>query len=557
MNQLARNLRWLIGIRLVVITSVVVPYFLLQISERTAEPRLDFLYLLAGVTYLASLLYIALLRLLRGQLMAQAYFQFVGDLLLITGLVWYFGGVSSPFSMLYLIVISVAASILRRRAGIVVASVAYGLYAALLLALFSHWLPLAEPGRVVEEPTIWRLTYNLAIHLFGFYAVALLTDYLAQNVSQAEKELEENRENLADLQIVHRDVIQSITSGLITTDRRGMVTSANRAAEEILGRSGDQLVGRPVESTGLFTSEAWHSYALECAHRGRARGDVEVMRGEHGLFAGFSISRLTDAEGKHRGFIVVFQDLSEVRKLQEEVRVKEGMAAVGEMAAGIAHEIGNPLAAISGSVQMLASAPAADGAHAQLLQIVLKESQRLDRTIKGFLQFARPKERSTVRFDIAHLLRENVELLRNSEEVGSHHRIEIALEPDSASLEADPDQVSQIFWNLARNSLRAMPRGGTLRVSGLLQDGVYRLTVADTGRGMSAEERAKLFQPFTSYFDGGTGIGMAIVYRIVQLHGGRLQVDSEPNGGTRVSVELPLGATAQAAAAPAPAAVRA
>jgi two-component system sensor histidine kinase PilS (NtrC family) len=216
------------------------------------------------------------------------------------------------------------------------------------------------------------------------------------------------------------------------------------------------------------------------------------------------------------------------------------MAAVGELAAGLAHEIGNPLAAISGSVQMLSSSLQGDPAQRKLLEILLKESLRLDRTIKGFLRFARPRERSSVAFDVARLLAENFELLKNSEEVSAGHQLELALDPPSARLLADPDQVSQIFWNLTRNSLRAMPGGGTLRVVGRLTQDTYCIEFIDTGRGMSEEQRANLFHPFQSFFDGGTGIGMAIVYRIVQDHGGRLHVDSRPGAGTTISVELPV-----------------
>jgi two-component system sensor histidine kinase PilS (NtrC family) len=225
--------------------------------------------------------------------------------------------------------------------------------------------------------------------------------------------------------------------------------------------------------------------------------------------------------------------------MQEDLRMKDRMVAVGELAAGLAHEIGNPLAAISGSVQMLAGRVDGDPAQRKLIEILLKESHRLDRTIKGFLRFARPRERSSVSFDIARLLAENVELLRNSEEVSERHRLEMELDPPSARLFADPDQISQIFWNLARNSLRAMPDGGTLRVVGRFAGEWYRLQVIDTGRGMTEEQRTNLFHPFQSFFDGGTGIGMAIVYRIVQDHGGRLRVDSRPGAGTTITVELP------------------
>jgi two-component system sensor histidine kinase PilS (NtrC family) len=546
--HLARQLRWLIAIRLVVITSVVVPYSLLQISGR-GGPTYNFLYLLAGLTYLASLIYIALLRLLEAQLEAQAYSQFVGDLLIITGLVYYFGGISSPFSLLYLLVIAVAASLLRRRAGVGVATIAYGLFAGLVLGM---WFGFIRPSELepFEAASGWRVTFNLAVHLFGFYAVAFLTSYLAHHASEAERELEAKREEVADLQVVHRDVIQSINSGLITTDRDGRITSVNRAGSEILGQEAGALIGLAIERSPLFTIDRWRRDAAECLRKGRARDEVDCLRGEETVHVGYAISRLADADGARTGFIVAFQDLTEVRTLQEEVRLKDRMAAAGELASGIAHEIGNPLAAISGSVQMLAASPSADPAQAKLFDIVLKESQRLDRTIKGFLRYARPRDRSSSRFDIARLLAENVELLGNSDEVSTGHRLELELDPPSVTLIADPDQVSQIFWNLARNSLRAMPQGGTLRVAGRLAGKAYRIEVEDTGRGMSPEERARLFQPFKSFFDSGTGLGMAIVYRIVQEHGGRLAVDSRPSGGTRITVELPA-ASAEVAAAPA------
>jgi two-component system sensor histidine kinase PilS (NtrC family) len=187
-----------------------------------------------------------------------------------------------------------------------------------------------------------------------------------------------------------------------------------------------------------------------------------------------------------------------------------------------------------------------------LLDIILKESQRLDRTIKGFLQFARPKERSSVRFDLARLLEEHVELLRNSAEVSDHHRIQLQVGPEPMSLIADPDQISQIFWNLSRNALRAMPEGGTLEISGWADESRYAIRFTDTGCGISEAERERMFHPFRSFFDGGSGIGMAIVYRIVQEHGGRLQVESQPNAGTSITVELPsapdisIAATAEA-----------
>ncbi len=272
MPKLLKQLRWYIAIRVVAIGSVLLPYALLQIGPTTPsapvvepgappvvvdpptpdaptvlvqpapEPATELLdprvvFRLGGLTFLATLVYIALLRVLRDRLTVQAYIQFFGDLLLITALVYYLGGIESPFSMLYLIVIAVASTLLRRRAGYTVASVANVLYAGLVLALYFHLIP--APPATPQTVSTFRLAYGLAVHCFGFYAVALLTSYLAHNVARAERELEEKREHLADLEIVHRDVIESISSGLITTDLDGTITSANQAGLAILGLAGE------------------------------------------------------------------------------------------------------------------------------------------------------------------------------------------------------------------------------------------------------------------------------------------------------------------------------
>jgi two-component system sensor histidine kinase PilS (NtrC family) len=574
MPPLARQLQWLIAIRLVVVTSVVVPYFLLStlgpgdggpgpvgvggppaaaapagVPVAPDEPGLaariaaGTVYRVAGFAYLASLVYLVLLRALARRPKVQAYAQFVGDLLLITALVLYTGGIASPFSIFYLVVIAVASTLLGREAGFTVATVAYGFYAFLQLALFHGW-PFALAGS--GEGSLARVAYNLVVNLAAFYAVAALTSILAGRAARAERELEARREDLADLQVVHRDVIQSITSGLATTDPAGRITSLNRAGEEILSLAEPAVVGRSAQE--LVGGERWEELVARPSAPGESRRtEMEVERDGEPLVLGLSLSRLTDAAGQHRGYNLVFQDLTRWRRLEEEVRLKDRMAAVGELAAGIAHEIGNPLAAISGSVQMLARRSGADPQQEQLLHILLKESQRLDRTIKGFLRFARPRERSAVEFDVARLLAENFELLRNSDEVGGGHQLHLDLDPPSARLMADPDQVSQVFWNLARNALKAMPDGGELRVGGHRLDGIYRISVEDTGRGMDERQRANLFHPFQSFFDTGTGIGMAIVYRIVKDHGGELRVESSEDRGTRILVELPAGLPPQGA----------
>lgn len=593
MEDLNRKLTWLMATRLVVILSVVfgsflygpgegvlasVPVFFLRFLPGQFEdqalvgpPSANILVVqfLVGITCLLTLIYAGLLRVLSERPRLHVGIQLAGDLVMITIVIYKFGGSTVILSILYFAVVAVAAFMLRERAPWITAGCGFILYTLVLVSHQSgdfraQWeeggffAPDQAVGPVTSKPTnttfwdrvaMWLkpaptetqsevpVYYNLLIHLAGFGIVAFYSNYLASN-PELERELEEQTQNLASLRTFHRDVVQSISSGLVVTDLEGMTLSVNRSGEKILGLNESDLTGRRVSETGLFSEPGWRHLA-ERSSLGILRSETTVHRGGDLLHIGFTLSPLREGDGTHRGYILIFQDLTDWRDLQERVRLQDRMAALGQMAAGLAHEVGNPLAAISGSTQMLAGRLNTSPAEAKLLQITIKESQRLDRTVKSFLQFAKPRDRHPELFDIAALLVEDTALLRNSSDVGEKHRIELDLEPESAEITADVDQVGQLFWNLARNALQAMPNGGTLTVRGRLKETNYHLEICDSGRGMTEEEKAKLFQPFKSFFDSGLGLGMAICYRIVQEHGGEIRVESELGQGTTIHVSLP------------------
>ena len=249
------------------------------------------------------------------------------------------------------------------------------------------------------------------------------------------------------------------------------------------------------------------------------------------------------------GFIYIFQDLTEIRVLEEEVGLKKRMAALGEMAAGMAHELRNPLASISGSVQVLRRDLPGGSEQAELMDIILKESRRLDQTIRDFLLFAKPGPFTPEIVDLTEILTGSLKLLKNSEEFRPTHQLRTQFHPEQIPVAVDPNRMRQVFWNLAKNALKAMPEGGTLTVKALGEmDGQVLVSFADEGFGMAEAEVGRNFQPFHGSFRNGTGLGLAIVYRIVQEHQGRIRVKSRRGTGTEVQILLPK---ALAAARPA------
>lgn len=554
MSDLNQKLRWLIALRLLIVTSLTSIYALYQLNvgffDLDGHLSSTTLALLTtfGATSALTLIYLGCFRFLEDRPKLHAYLQFCGDLVLITVLIIRLEEEGRTFTILFFVVITLASVLIRRSAGVVMATLASLCFALITFKDTLPWPSLLEDVLLVSETSspegsngdLFLLGYNLTVHLAGFYAIAFLTSYLARNVDRAEQRLKARDLDLASLEVVHGDVVQSISSGLMTTDLRGAITSLNPSCKGLVERPLEELQGHHVTETGLFDLETWRDLTEQTA-RGDRRTELVHDRNGIPIHIGMTLNPLRDAELRHHGYTLILEDLTERRRLQAELRTKDRMAAIGEMAAGLAHEVGNPLASIMGSVQVLLSHSFEDAAaQRKLLDILLREGERLDRIVKSFLQLAASRGQRLEDVDIAALLDDDVELLRLSDKVQSSHEIDLGLEPSSAIIRADPDQMSQVFWNLAQNALKAMPEGGRLEIRGRLEETIYRLTFHDNGAGMTEEERMDIFHPFKSFFDQGTGLGMAIVYRIVQEHGGKITAESEPGVGTVFDVELPI-----------------
>ncbi len=546
-RELRRQLDWLMTFRVVIITTLMVSTFVIELMYRPLLSLQSF-YVLAFATYAMTIAYAVMSRTLQAVL-PQIYAQLIGDLLVVTGFVYLTGGAESPFSFLYLLTIIIGSILLVRRGGFLVAACSWLMYACMVLLIQRGVLPPYPAGIEEGETATVRILYSLVAHLVSFFAVAYLVSYLTENLRRTGRELQMRRDDLAQLRDYNDNIIESMNSGLLTTDGDGTITFANRGAAEITGRTIADMMHRNIMDVLGQGPDflARVRAALLTEKRYRTELDHEDGRGRK-IFLGFTVSVLRERSGAPLGMIFIFQDLTEIRALEEEVALKKRMAALGEMAAGVAHELRNPLASISGSVQVLKRDLRPQAEAAELMDIVIKESKRLDQIIRDFLLFAKPGRFHPEPADLVAVLGETLSLLENSEERRAHHRVTTRFRPEAIRFDFDVNRMKQVFWNLAKNALKAMPEGGTLTVSALDHGGgQVTVTFADTGIGMSDEDIASNFQPFHGSFASGTGLGLAIVYRIIEEHGGRIRVKSRRGQGTEIAVHLPRQAGVQAA----------
>jgi two-component system sensor histidine kinase PilS (NtrC family) len=543
-GNIKARIYWLMGWRVVLVT------LLLGLSlafEVTKGERVETFYALIIFTYAVTILYAFLFRRLAApQALVQfAWAQIAVDFLLETILIARTGGIGSPFAVLYVISVTVASLVPRRRVGLLTASLCIILFGIVtnvqLYGLAEAWGWLPRAGLSAAE----------TLHAFGVYGLAFLvvgflSGALADQLLLADQSIREKEQGLSHLQAFHENIVHSISSGVFTTDEKGHITSFNPAAQEATGYSFEQVQGRPWrEVFNWYPSQQDADRVQDVS--ANMRFEVECKQaGGNRLVLGMTLSPLQE-QGKKSGLVGVFKDLTQIRDLEEEMHRKEWLASLGEMSAGMAHEIRNPLGALAGAMQMLRKDLEADETSQRLIEIAVREATRLDAIITEFLQYARPPALNLAEYDLNKVLAETLDLVQH--EARSRTNIIIATAPCTGALPAqvDQDQMKQVFWNLAVNAFDAMPKGGQLTittgcrkvdVAGRKAE-VVEVSFQDTGEGIPKKNLDKIFLPFFTTKKQGSGLGLAAVHRIVDLHGGWIKVESREGRGTRFGVCLP------------------
>jgi two-component system sensor histidine kinase PilS (NtrC family) len=474
----------------------------------------------------------------------QIYF----DILLETLLIYVTGGTFSLFAFIYLFSILATSIVVAPRRSFVAATVSVLAHGFLLDMQFYRVLPpigeFAARQDVVAEGSFTILL--ISANACASFTVAYLATYLAEQLRQVRWQARRTEASLAELQVLHEDIVQSVSSGLITFDRYGRALTGNRTVEGLGGRTQEQLRGQQWDR--VFQQAPNFGLLWETLH-GRpgapCRFPADLVRDDGTTIPiGISASLLRRGSGEPLGIICSFQDLSIIKRMEAQMRHADRLAAIGRLAAGLAHEIRNPIASIRGSVEVLRQNLKPEGSDRRLMDIVLRESDRLDGTIAEFLEFSRPRQLQPVLTDVTQMMDEILTLL--GQQTGPRIRIVKAYPDGTVKAYVDGPQIRQALWNLCRNACDAMPHGGSLQAAARLvrpenpeKRAVVELSIEDTGPGVPPQHLPHIFEPFYTTKPDGTGLGLAIVHRIIQEHEGEVRVAAAAGGGARFVIVLP------------------
>jgi len=519
------SLAWLVKVRVVVIAFLLaVELLIVYLTPNNVNVRYFETVIIAWFTVS---FFFMLLASLWQEYKLQSIVQIFTDLAFTTALVYVTGGIDTFFNFLYPLVIIVASILLPRYWAYLTAAISFICFGALLELTFFERIPSFQYS---ARGDLKSLQVAIAVNFCAYLAVAHLASALAAKLRQAGVELRDKSGELLSLQVLHENVIHSIRSALITTDLAGRVTLMNAPGQKVLERTASSVYGRPIADLFVDQLPNLDSTAAQCEVRGL------TPSGKEKTFA-VNVTALIVPDQGTIGYVYTFEDRTELRRLENEIRMRDRLAAVGRLAAGIAHEIRNPLASIAGSINVLSEVTPFNEEQKTLVNIITRESTRLNNIISDFLVYSREKSFKFSRMDLVPLLEDALVLLSNRSQTK-----ELTIVRDYALPQAfaavDADRIKQVFWNLLENAVRAMQGKGTITVSVRAAGDFLRVGVRDTGPGIPPNLTEKIFEPFQSRFEGGTGLGLAIVYQIVQAHGAKIFVQSKLGSGAEFILEI-------------------
>jgi len=522
-------LSWMGKVRIIIITFLLgIELAILQLTQTNVRVPVRGFISIIVLWYSISFFEILLLALWHDT-RAHVRLQILTDIAFSTALLYVTGGIDTSFNFLYPLIIIVASIQLPRVWAYLTAGLSFVLFAAMLE--FTQY-GLLHSYSMSSRPDNKTLQLVIVVNFCAYFAVAYLASTLSTKLRQGDVQALEN------LQALHESIIHSMSGGLITADLQGRITLLNPAGEKLLERRVQNVIGKNVQELFLDRLPGFESPSI--------KGEVRCVtpEGTEKIF-GMKVSLLRVAEQGELGYIYTFADLTDLRRLEHEIRMRDRLSAVGRMAAGIAHEIRNPLSSIAGSVKVLTNISTLNDEQRTLVEIVTRESERLNRIISDFLIYSREKSYKFRPQNLVALLNDTLALLENHPLIlnpakSSAKKISIVRQYATSDALAivDGDKLKQVFWNLCENAVRAMPGGGTLTVGLMEKEKTWMIYFGDTGSGMDSQLMEKIFEPFQSRFEGGTGLGLAIVYQIIQAHEGQISVSSAAGKGSEFRLEF-------------------
>ena len=481
------------------------------------------------------------------------------DIAIVSALVHLSGGPDSPFAFLYVLIGVYGAILLERKGALICAAAGALVYGGVILTGQREWLPQHPIGPPDPVPVLFS---TWVINAGGVVLVAWLASLLSAELRRAGEALQQSTNDLSRLQTLHERTVESLKSGLLTTDLEGRITSFNSEAERITSRDRSRVLGLDVEAVLPGLRDRWASdFGGTQIGGSNSRGRMVYQgRDQSPRHLGIGTYVLQDGEAGAGGHVVIFQDVTDVVEMEANLRQSERLAAIGELSASIAHEIRNPLAAISGSIEMLQGRrtgreESVDSEH--LMKIVLREVDRLNHLISDFLSYARPGPSRPETSQLQEIIADIVKMF-DAARPGAVE-IDLAVE-DGLTIFADSGQLRQVLWNLVLNAAEAMPDGGRLRIGARSvkerdsqgdspagrkdqeeqgKAGWLEIAIADDGCGIPRDQLDRIFDPFFTTKQNGSGLGLATVHRIVESHRGSIRLESKLGVGTTVRIRLP------------------